>query len=444
MRPRRRLPLIGAVLCLVLPPGTLAAPAFPLKIGPAGRALVDRNGVPFLIHGDTPWSLTHNLTFEEAVRYMEDRRQRGFNTLLVSVPDAYDPDGKPTYPPDRAGHQPFEEDDWTRPVEAYWSHVDRVFRRAEQMGFLLLVAPAYLGCCNDGFVEQMRKNGPAKLRSYGRWIGRRYAPLSNVVWVHGGDRNPFGIEEEVRAIARGIRDADRRHLHTAHWTNGTSALDHFADEGWLALNSSYTYGPVAGRILLDRARNPHAPTFLIETHYEDDFGKRSAEDVRAYPYRAVLAGAAGDLFGNKPLWYCGRGWEDALGKAGSQYMSHVRPLFESRAWWDLLPDIEHRVVVDGHGDFGADDGVQSALARARDTLVAYLPAAKPVRVDLTAMRGATISGFWYDPRTGAATTIDAFPRQGTRELKPPAEGDWVLVLDDAAANRPVPGRAAAH
>ena len=63
---------------------------------------------------------------------VEDRRGRGFNTLLVSVPDAYDPDGKATYPPDRYGHQAFEGEDWTRPVEAYWAHVDRVFRKAEE------------------------------------------------------------------------------------------------------------------------------------------------------------------------------------------------------------------------------------------------------------------------------------------------------------------------
>ena len=29
-------------------------PAYPLKVGPTGRYLTDRNGVPFLIHGDTP------------------------------------------------------------------------------------------------------------------------------------------------------------------------------------------------------------------------------------------------------------------------------------------------------------------------------------------------------------------------------------------------------
>jgi len=415
-------------------------PAFPLKVAANGRTLVDATGAPFLLHGDTPWSITHNLLFEEAVRYLEDRRARGFNALMVSVPDAYDPDGKATYPPDRYGHHPFEaEEDWTRPVEAYWSHVDRVFRKAGEMGFLLLVTPAYLGCCQDGYLEQLKRNGPERMRAYGRWIGRRYAALPNLVWVHGGDRNPYGVEEEVRAVARGIRESDPVHLHTAHWSSNGSALDHFADEGWLDFNASYTYGPVAWRVLYDRARHPQVPTFLIETHYEDDFGRRTAEDVRSYPYRALLSGATGHLFGNKPLWYCGRGWEEALGKPGSRYMSHARTLFESRAWWELVPDLEHRFVVDGHDDPGADDGVQAAVTPGRDTLIAYLPRARPLKIAAERLRGARLRGFWYDPRTGTSTAIPPFAREAVRVLEPPAPGDWVLVLDDAAADRPAPG-----
>src|SRR5690349_14209063 len=76
---------------------------FPLEIGPTGHYFVDQKRVPFYVHGDTPWSLTHNLTFEEAVRYMQARKAQGFNTLLVSTPDAYGPDGTNSYVPDRYG-----------------------------------------------------------------------------------------------------------------------------------------------------------------------------------------------------------------------------------------------------------------------------------------------------------------------------------------------------
>jgi hypothetical protein len=414
--------------------------AFPLAIGPTGRYLVDRRGVPFLIHGDTPWSLTHNLTFEEAVRYLTVRRAQGFNTLMVSVPDAYDPDGGKTYSPDRYGQQPFVGDDITQPNEAYWAHVDRVLAEVEKRGFLLLLVPAYLGADKDGYVDFLKKAGPPRCREYGLWLGKRYRALSNLLWVHGGDRNPWDVRDEVRALAQAIREVDEHHLHTAHWANGTAAFDYFGDEGWLDLNTSYTYGPVAWRILADREGQPPRPTFLIETHYENDFGGKTADDVRAYPYRAILSGAAGHLFGNKPLWYCGRGWEQALDSPGARYMTHVIALFRSRPWYELQPDHRHQFVVEGHWESGADDGVQAAVTRDRTTLVAYLPAArKTVRVDLDQLLGRRLQAHWFDPRTGDATAIDTLARSGSHVFTAPGDGDWVLVLDDEAKRYGPPG-----
>jgi hypothetical protein len=445
-RPRPQTRALGLVVAAslltfssaVVPCAAADAPAFPLSLDPTGRFLADARGAPFLVHGDTPWSLTHNLTFEEAVRYLEDRRGRGFNTLLVSAPDAYDPDGKATYPPDRSGHHPFEEGDWTRPVEAYWAHVDRVLAKTEELGFLVLFSPAYLGCCSDGYEAEIVGNGEAKALAYGRWIGRRYAKRTNLAWVHGGDRNPFVAEKEVRAIARGIRENGTRQLHTGHWASGTAALDHLADV--LDFNTSYTYGPVGWRVLHDRAVHRDRPTILVESHYEDDFGRRTADQVRAYPYRALLSGAAGHLFGNKPLWFCGRGWEEALARPGSRYMEIARRFFDTVPWWQLEPDIEHQLVVDGRGDPGGDDGAQVAATAGRDLLVAYLPSRLTLTVRLDRLSGASIRGSWFSPQTGKTTAIDAVPREGVRPFQPPGDGDWVLVLEDAARRAPAEDR----
>ena len=431
-----------ALLPLIAHPALLPAQdtAFPLRIGPTGRHLVDQRGVPFLIHGDSPWSLTHNLTFEESVRYMTTRKAQGFNTLLVSVPDAYDADGNKSYSPDRYGHQPFADDDLTQPIEPYWAHVDRVLKEAQRLGFLLLVAPAYLGADKDGYVDLLKKAGPPRCREYGLWLGKRYRGLTNVLWVHGGDRNPWDVKDEVRALAQAIREVDEQHLHTAHWANGTAAFDSFGDEGWLDVNSSYTYGPVAWRILADRQGVPPKPTFLIESHYENDFGGRTADDVRAYAYRAVLSGAAGHLFGNRPLWFCGREWETALESPGARYMGFALALFRSRPWYELEPDRTHQALVEGHWESGADDGVQAAVTRDRTTLVAYMPAArKEVRVDLGSLVGRRVNGYWFDPRSGVATVIGPLDRVGSRTFSAPAEGDWVLVLDDEQKRYGPPG-----
>jgi len=55
---------------------------FPVKPSPNGRYLLDQNKRPFLIHGDTAWSLIVELKRNDADFYLEDGRNRGFNGAL--------------------------------------------------------------------------------------------------------------------------------------------------------------------------------------------------------------------------------------------------------------------------------------------------------------------------------------------------------------------------
>ena len=64
---------------------TGAASTFPVAVRPGQRYLVDAAGKPFFINGDAAWSLIAGLTREEADFYLDDRRARGFNTILVSL-----------------------------------------------------------------------------------------------------------------------------------------------------------------------------------------------------------------------------------------------------------------------------------------------------------------------------------------------------------------------
>jgi hypothetical protein len=61
--------------------GTDASAAFPLTTKPGKRYLEDADGKPFLVHGDTAWSLIADLRREDVERYLDDRRARGFNTI---------------------------------------------------------------------------------------------------------------------------------------------------------------------------------------------------------------------------------------------------------------------------------------------------------------------------------------------------------------------------
>ena len=57
----------------------------PLRVSPDRRRILDADGNAVLLQGDAAWSLIANTTLDEARFYIEDRRRKGFNTLIVSL-----------------------------------------------------------------------------------------------------------------------------------------------------------------------------------------------------------------------------------------------------------------------------------------------------------------------------------------------------------------------
>jgi uncharacterized protein DUF4038 len=122
-----------------------AAPAYPLKVGPTGRYLVDRHGVPVLLTGDSPQALTVNLSPHQADGFFADRKAAGFNAmwinLLCSTYTGGRPDGS-TYD----GIVPFTTPgDLATPNPAYFARVDRMLRLAAGHGLVAFLDPAETG-----------------------------------------------------------------------------------------------------------------------------------------------------------------------------------------------------------------------------------------------------------------------------------------------------------
>ena len=61
------------------------APAYPLRVSPNGRYLVDQKGTPFLIAGESPQALMVNLTEKDAELFFANRRSHGFNTVWTNL-----------------------------------------------------------------------------------------------------------------------------------------------------------------------------------------------------------------------------------------------------------------------------------------------------------------------------------------------------------------------
>ncbi|HTZ57954.1 MAG TPA: glycoside hydrolase family 140 protein [Acidobacteriaceae bacterium] len=424
------------LLCFA-PFAAAAADPYPLAVGPDHRHLVDQSGKPFLVQGDAAWSLISGLTKEEAAHYLEDRHKKGFNTVIVNLIEH-----QFRGPVNRYGEAPFTTvGDFSTPNEKYFAHADWVIRKAAENGIQVFLAPIYLGYIgtNEGWVKEVLANGPDKDREWGRYVGKRYAGFPNIVWLIGGDRNPDTARAGVDAIVQGIKEFDKTHIFTAHCHPENSALDQYQQEGWLDLNTTYTYNIVHQMLLRDYERKPPMPFVLIESTYEGEHNA-SAVQIRRQAYWAILCGATGQFMGNRPIWLFDPGWEKALDYAGSQDMARLKTLFLSRPWYELVPDADHKVVVDGLGEFRGLDYLAAARTADGGTVMAYMPTRRTITVDMTKVSGKEAKAWWFNPRNGNATAIGTLPTTGTHQFVPPDAEDWVLVLDDGSLGLPAPGQ----
>jgi chitodextrinase len=426
------------------PPGA----AFPLTVGPTGRYLVDQNGVPFLIHGDSPQALTVNLSEAEADAFFADRETAGFNLVWVNLLCATYTGGRPdgsTYD----GIVPFTTpDDLSTPNEAFFTRVDHMLALAAQHGLVVLLDPAETG----SYLAVLNANGVTKARDYGRYLGTRYRNVDNIIWMSGNDFQSWqnaGDDAVVQAVARGIHDTDDRHIHTVELDYLVSgSLD---DPTWaplIQLNASYTYFPTYAQVLADYNRPTVLPTFMVEANYEFEHNAAdlgTPEILRRQAYWTLTSGAAGQLYGNRYTWPFIAGWESNLDTPGSAQFGLVKQLFAPRRWFDLVPDQSHAVVTAGYGTFsdsgalGDNDYLTAARTPDGALVIAYMPTRRTITVDMARL-GAAAYASWYDPTDGSFTAIAGSPfgNTGSRNFAPPGDhadgsGDWVLVLEAAVA-----------
>ena len=408
----------------------------PVAIAENRGHLVDARGAPFLVRGDAAWSSAHELDREAFLAYLGDRKQRGFNAFLVNVADHTS--GAAGYP-NAYKEPPFlAPGDFGTPNERYFAHLDWLLRESQAAGFLVFLCPAYLGYQggDEGWYTNLLRNGPSKLRQYGRFVGQRWRDLDNIVWVEGGDFTPppEGMAL-VNAVAAGIKETDDRHLHTAHFGPETSAGD--VDPAFLDIDNTYTYRPVYLKVARDHAAvRGRRPLLLIESLYENEH-QTTPELIRAEAYHGLLNGASGNFFGSFPIWNFGKGWRETLDGPGSRSMTHLFALFEGLPWWTLEPEPPNLTLVSGRGAFGSND--YASVARSSDGrwVLVYLPTVREVSVDLGRV-GAPVVARWFDPTSGRATPAGegVITERSVRTLEPPGpnaagDADWVLVLAQA-------------
>jgi len=417
-------------------------PEFPTKISSNKRYLVDQNNIPFFIQSDTPWALFVGLTTEDAEIYLEDRRQKGFNSVTVNLIEHWFNRNKTAYPGssyNQYGQFPFMNflsdsiPDFTTPNDKYFAHVDTIIHIALKKRIQVMMTPSYTGYINlkEGWYKEVVANGKERCREYGRYLGKRYADFPNIIWIMDGDRNPDSISKPIiREMVAGIKEFDNKHLITSHCHPSNSSRDHWEGDSWLDLNAVYTYNWMAyvhQRCLENYQRIPVMPCFLFETAYEKEHRYTPAQ-IRAEMYWGWLCTIAGQQFGNGKIWMFADGWKDELEAVGSWDQLRLKKLVDSRDWPNLVPDYKHEVVTEGFGE--KDNYVACAFTVNKETIIIYLPEnATPIKVDMTKIGGKKAKCIWYNPQTGESVLIGMFTTMGLKTFEKPDKNDWVLILE---------------
>jgi hypothetical protein len=445
--PRGAPPAPAARTTLIATPARAPA-AFPLTVAPAGRHLVDSKGVPFRIQGDAAWSLIANLTPAEAETYLDDRRAKGFNTLIVNlIEHHYAADA----PRNRAGVAPFRTPgDLSTPDDAYFDHAVSVVAKARARGLLVLLVPAYLGYgCplspspkNEGWSAELARSSTEACHAYGRYVGKRFRDLNNVLWMQGGDCTPppgSVLEACSLQILDGLRETGPPALETAHWSPNTLATDEAALTPALQLNAVYQYLTPLPACRRAYARVPVLPASLVESGYENETNQGSSPPERKYLYWGSLGCIGGVVAGNRPIWLFDKGWQAALDSPANGDMVRLGQLLDALPWQDLVPSGlagMRDLVPAGGGRPGDQDEVAAAATRDGRALLAYLPPGwrgeRAIAVDLSVLSGPATAR-WYDPSTGAWQPIGPVSNDGRRWFTTPAapasaDNDWVLVV----------------
>ncbi len=148
------------VAVLAASPSSAFEQRYPLKVAEGQRILLDQEGAPFLVVGDTAWSLIVQLHEADIDQYLDDRRSRGFNAIIVNLIEhkfCTDP------PRTRAGLAPFKKDGdlSVRNPRTLISPTGSSRRHAIADALAVWLTPAYLGAGggDEGWFRDIKAGG---------------------------------------------------------------------------------------------------------------------------------------------------------------------------------------------------------------------------------------------------------------------------------------------
>ncbi len=444
-----------AIIALMIYHTALAAPTWPLRISGNGRYLEDQSGVPFFINADTGWEYISSADSVLSIDYLNNRRDKGFNAILVDMLTERYFNCSERYE-NANGDPPFNNrcnPDFANPLDPYFNHAQWFIEQGQQRDMLMIATVAYHGCCGEGWVDKLAGTSDSAVRAYGRYLGQKFQNNKNIMWVMNGDSDGGGVHGKYVQIMEGIKETIPNALFTSHNDAPALATDHFPE---VNVNNVYTYE--AGQVTGQRSYNsyklawdawqhsPAMPYYLYESQYDTYYPR---ENIRRNAYWVVTYGGMGHTYGsNEAVWFCYSDARDYFDLPGTFDMSHLRTAItaNNRQWWTLEPDHDHQVITSDYGSFndsnnpGGFDYVTTGRSIHRNFSISYIPSTgdRTLAANLEWFSNTSqVEAKWFDPTNGSTQLIGTYPANGSQNFATPGNNssgatDWVLILEGPA------------
>lgn len=420
-----------------------------LKMSPGKRNITFGDNTPFLMVGDTPWSMPYRATLEQTKMYAEDRQKKGFNTaLLIAVqPDqnAVGPDQRNTVGGFARGFEDLKDGHLTKLNPAYFQTLDSMLAILYEKEIIPVLAPLAFGY---GWKGAHALGASANAEEYSRfckYLVARYGsrPACWLITLDGNGMAP-GVEPAGETIEKWDAYRQPVGLHynpcddfLATWAvKDSSHCFHYnrthQEKKWLDFQWAQTGHD--GLHLYHKVERMHQnlpvkavmngePTYEAMNEGKSGLGWWQGEDAWN---QLMHGGTMGVIYGAACLWQWKitpdeTGWEpwtnapfswrQALDFEGSRYVGHISRAFEGFDFTDMK--VRKDLTDSGFG----------LLAKEGVFYIAYLP--KGGEIDIKNV--PDLPYYWFDPVKGVFVPTQY---SGTRSSfkSPDKNQPWVLVL----------------
>ena len=434
-----------------------------LNISANKRYFQTKDGKPFFWLGDTGWLLFVKCKREDAILYLETRKQQGFNVVQAmllhdfsNTRNVYNDwaltDFDVSKPNITAGSNFNDAQQYD-----YWDHVDFIIDEAAKRGIYMAIVPTWGSNVKSGKINEQQAE------AYGKFLAKRYKNKPNIIWLNGGDINGKDGYAVWEKLGSTIKNFDSNHLMTFHPRGRTSSTDWFHQSLWLDFNmfqsghKSYSQDTSSKErrhfgednwkyVDEDYAMEPVKPTMDGEPSYEDIpyglhdtlSGYWNAAEIRRYAYWSVFAGGAGFTYGQNAVmqyyvpgdtgisFFPKQNWQVGINAEGATQMKQLKKLMESYSYFDRVPAQE--LLYDNGEKYE-----RVIATKGKNYAMFYVYDGREFSIDMKQLKFTQAKAIWFNPRNGKSLGAGINHKGSVISFNPPGEkqngNDWVLILE---------------